>query len=459
NDHLVPESVCIECKSDLLPKLASFGFCRDHGVAECVTHHPELAQTADQPKLPKYDTVSAVAMIDRPENNALDKLHSKRIQFTTTESVLKSGINVDIAVERPVTETLETNGELIFDPNRVAMLSAKTPGTVAAVVKNTGDSVKTGDVLALIDASQVGQLKTELLRNLVQVRSQKDNVSRLKAAAGAISQREILEAETALQEAEVALIAAKQYLANFGFVVPEFADSDDANKMAEQLRYLGIPADVVNLLPPASRSGNLIPVIAPFDGTVVTTDIVLGTFADTSKILFTVCDPAKMWIMLNVRQEDAKYIREGLTVNFVSDNGDQRISGKISWISPAIDSRTRTLQVRADVNNSDGKLRDKMFGTGHIVLREEPNAVVVPQEAVQATTDTQFVFIRDKNYFAPNSLKIFHVRQVRLGAKSGKNVEILAGVLPDEVVVTKGSNVLLAHLLRSNLGAGCCAEH
>jgi cobalt-zinc-cadmium efflux system membrane fusion protein len=463
NDHLVPESQCIECNADLLPKLSSFGFCKDHGVTECVTHHPELAQTSGEPKLPKYDTVQAVALIDRQENNSRDLLHTRRVQFSTTESVLKAGIEVDIAGEGAVTESIETNGELLFDPNRVAMLSSKIPGTIAAVVKNIGDPVSTGEVLALVDASQVGQLKTELLRNIVQIRSQKDNVHRLEAAeklsAGAISRRDIFEAKTALQEAEVAFLSTRQYLANLGFTLPEFADADDPAVLADQLRYLGIPPVLVESLPPSARSGNLIPVFAPFDGVIVSADIVLGTVVDTTKTLFTVCDPKKMWIILNVRQEDAKYVQEGLMVHFAADTGDQKISGVISWISPTIDVKARTLKVRAEVANPDNKLRDNLFGIGKIVLREEPNAVLVPQESVQATTDAQFVFVRDKNYFDPNSPKIFHVRQVRLGAKSGKNVEVLAGVLPGEVVVTKGSNVLLAHLLRNNLGAGCCAEH
>jgi cobalt-zinc-cadmium efflux system membrane fusion protein len=119
--------------------------------------------------------------------------------------------------------------------------------------------------------------------------------------------------------------------------------------------------------------------------------------------------------------------------------------------------------VRAEVDNSGGKLRGNTFGYGKITLRQEKEAILVPMEAVQATADAQFVFVRDKDYFDPERPKFFYPRQVVLGAKAeGMNagkVEILAGVLPGEVVVTKGSNVLLAHLLRSNLGAGCCAEH
>ncbi|MDR2439775.1 MAG: efflux RND transporter periplasmic adaptor subunit [Planctomycetaceae bacterium] len=461
SEHLVQESKCVECKTELLPKTTKFGFCNEHGVAECVIHHPELAQINSETKLPKYNTAAAIALINRRENNPIDSLYSKRVQFATIDSVTKSGINVDVVSESPITETITTNGELIFDPNRVALLSSKIPGAVAIVLKNIGDHVKNGDILALIDASQVGQLKSEFLKNIVQIRLQKDNVARLTplVVTGAVTKREILEAETSLQEAEVALLSTQQFLANLGFVLPEIQDSDDPKILATKLQFLGIPNEIVEKLPPLARSGNLLPIFAPFDGEIVSSDIVLGTVVDTTKPLFTVGDTSKLWIMLNVRQEDAQYIKKGLPVRFLSDNGNQTTNGVISWISPSVDVKSRTLKVRAEVENKDGQLRDKTFGVGNIVLREEPNALVVPQEAIQSTADSQYIFVRDKNYFKPDSPKFFHVRQVRLGAKNGNKIEILAGVLPGEVIVTKGSNVLLAHLLRNNLGEGCCAEH
>ncbi|HTN04296.1 MAG TPA: efflux RND transporter periplasmic adaptor subunit, partial [Planctomycetaceae bacterium] len=213
-------------------------------------------------------------------------------------------------------------------------------------------------------------------------------------------------------------------------------------------------------LPAGARTANLIPIVAPYDGTVVASDVLAGEVVDASQLLFTVSDPRRLWLMLSIREEDARYICKGLPVRFRSDHGGQPVSGSISWISPAVDRQTRTLEARVVIANEDGALRDKTFGTGRIVLREEPNAIVVPREAVQSTSDAQFVFVRDKNYFDEDSPKFFHVRQVRLGASDGPYVELLAGALPGEVIASKGSNVLLAQLLRSNLGAGCgCHEH
>ena len=460
-EHLVPESECIECQADLLPKAKPVGFCREHGVAECVIHHPELAQIDGELQLPKYDTVQAIALVTRPENNSRNTMHASRVQFSSAESIAKAGIDVDVVQERPMSEAITANGELVFDPTRVVHLSPRVPGMVAAVFKTVGDPVTAGEILALVDASQVGQAKSQFLQAVVQLQLRRTTVERLRpiADSGAVAQKSVIEAESALQEAEVALISARQDLANLGFDLPAGFEARTSLTLAEDLRFLGVPASAIALLPASTKTANLIPIRAPYDGMLLDSEVVAGEVVDLSKTLFTVCDPSRMWLILSVRQEDAKYVHPGLPVRFQSDNGDQEVSGHVSWISPAIDQQTRTLEVRVAVANENGSLRGNSFGTGRIVLREEPNAMVVPRDAVQSTPDASFVFVRDKNYFDQNSPKFFHVRQVRMGASDGQYVELLAGVLPGEVIASEGSNVLLAQLLRSNLGAGCgCHE-
>jgi cobalt-zinc-cadmium efflux system membrane fusion protein len=79
---------------------------------------------------------------------------------------------------------------------------------------------------------------------------------------------------------------------------------------------------------------------------------------------------------------------------------------------------------------------------------------------VQTSGDANFVFVRDKDYLKEGAPKAFHVRQVRLGAQDDEYAELLAGALPGEVVASEGSSVIMAQLLRSNLGAGCgCHGH
>ena len=461
DEHLVPESACIECDETLLPKPKPFGFCREHGVAECVIHHPELAQSTGKTRLPAYDTVQAIALVARPENNSRNTMHTSRVQFASPESMAKAGVDVDVVQERPMTEAISANGEILFDPTHTAHLSARSPGTIAAVFKTIGDRVASGDILAIVDASLVGQVKSQFLQAVVQRRLRATTVERLRSfgMSGAVPQKSVIEAEAALQEAEVGLFSARQSLENLGFDLPKGIETSTPESLADDLRFIGLPSAIIEALPSNMRTANLIPIRTPFSGTVVMSDVVAGEVVDSSTMLFTISDPTRMWLILNVRQEDAKDIRTGLPVRFETDNGSRRVTGSVAWISPTIDPKTRTLQVRVPIVNEGGAFRDNTFGTGQIILREEPRAIVVPRQAVQSIPDASFVFVRDKNFFNETSPKFFHVRQVRLGASDESYVELLAGVLPGEVIASKGSNVLLAQLLRSNLGAGCgCHE-
>jgi cobalt-zinc-cadmium efflux system membrane fusion protein len=110
------------------------------------------------------------------------------------------------------------------------------------------------------------------------------------------------------------------------------------------------------------------------------------------------------------------------------------------------------VQVRANLANADGRLRAFTFGQGQVVLREEKDAIVVPNDAIHWEGDCFVVFVRDKDFLAEDQPKVFHTRTVRLGARQEKTTEILAGVLPGEVVATRGSGLLRAELLKNNLG-------
>ncbi|HEX3870995.1 MAG TPA: efflux RND transporter periplasmic adaptor subunit, partial [Pirellulales bacterium] len=460
SEHLVPESVCVECQPEGADKPTTFGFCRKHGVAECVNCHPELAQVEGSPTLPTYDTAEAIAVVDRPTNNSRNMLHQRRVQFASAEAATRAGVDVDVVSTRSMSDAITANGELMFDPTRVAHLSSRVAGTVSQVFKTLGDEVQPGEILALVDAASVGQAKSQLLHAIAQLQLRAVSVQRMRKVADSLSERAVLEAETAFQEAEIGYVTARQTLVNLGFEVPERLDLNDVNKTAKELGFLGIPPDYVSRLPSGNKTTNLLPIRAPYSGMIVASDIVSGEVVDTTNTLFIVADPDRLWLTLAVRQEEARFVRPGLPVSFKTDDGSEEVTGKVSWVSPAIDERTRTLAVRVLLANHDAKLRDKTFGTGRIVLREEPDAVVVPIEAVQSTADAHFVFVRDRDYLKDGAPKVFHVRQVRLGAKDGRYVEILAGALPGEVIATKGSPVILAQLLRSNLGAGCgCHEH
>src|SRR5262245_55711503 len=132
----------------------------------------------------------AIALRPRGENNSRCNLHLKRIQFASLAAVEKVGVDIAIVGERPIVETIVANGEIGYDQTRMAHFSSRVPGSIWRAQKQVGDRVKKGDVLALIDAADVGRLKSEFLQAVSQLRLAEDNVERLRPLAGtAVPQR------------------------------------------------------------------------------------------------------------------------------------------------------------------------------------------------------------------------------------------------------------------------------
>lgn len=459
-EHAVPESICVECDPTLMPKGPDYGWCDLHGVHNCTLDHPDVAQLKETPTVLASDlerAARALVIADRKENNRACDVYKTRIQFASAESVRQAGVDVELVERQPIVESVAGSGEIVYDPTRHASMASRVPGSVWVVAKNVGDRVTAGEVLAIIDAAQVGELKTALLRALAEHNLQQQNVARLHGARSAIAGSRILDAEAALAKANADVLSAEQSLRNLGLPVDVSAlHGLSEQQVLDQLRLLGIPDSIRTQINHQILTSNLLPVRSPIDGVVVDRSVSPGEVVDPSRILFQVADIRQMWLTLNVPLESLYQLVVGQTVRFRADGSRQDVEGKVDWISTSADKLTRMVQVRAVLPNPDGRLRNETFGTGHVILRKERDAIVIPTGSSHWEGCCQVVFVRDKHYFdSPESFKVFHVRSVRLGATNGDYTEVISGVLPGEVIATDGSDVLRAQLLKNNLGAGC----
>ncbi len=459
--HGVPGSECVECLPTLLPKGEDYGWCKEHGVHQCPLCHPDVAELKTAPVIDDSQLTAAsfaLELRDRQENNQGCRLYRSRVQFSSTSAVEKSGVDFELVETRPMIEAVRASGEATYDETRVAQLAGRVPGTVWQVERTVGDRVSQGDVLALIDAADVGKAKSELLDSLAQAEFHAATVQRLRPLAEKqiIPGSQLLEAETALQQASISVRRAAQTLDNLGLRV----DVAELTKLpeeqrAEQLRFLGLPDSIRSDVAASTSTNNLIPVVASLDGVVVERKAVTGEVVNPSQMLFRIADTNRMWLRFNVALEDATSLEIGQAVRFLPDGMRDDVFGQISWVSTDVDKQTRTVEVRADVENPEGTLRNETFGLGQIILREAPNAVVVPEESVQWDGSCFVVFVRDRDYFDDDHPKIFHTRSVRPGVTIDGLTEIIAGILPGEVVVTQGSALMRSQILKNNLGAGC----
>ncbi len=457
-EHNVPESICIACNARLMPKAKLYHWCDEHGVSECALDHPELAQIVHVPETLTGDLEGARRALElkpRPHNDPKCKLHLRRVQFASFEAAEKAGIAVAKVDRRRVTEVVNANGQVQYDPTRLARLSSRASGTVWRVEKLVGDRVHRGDLLALIDAAEVGQAKAELLQAAAQLDLQEKTLGRLAALDGVVAGRRLQEAETAHVEAQAAVHRAEQALFNLGLPTSLLElQGLRGTELVERLHLLGLPPALFRGLDASRISANLLPIIASQDGVVVERDVVAGEVIETARPLFTVVDMTNMWLMLDVPVEEVGYVSLGHSVLFRPDGDSHDHAGRVTWLSTDVDAETRTVKVRAELPNPDGHLRNESFGAGRIVLRDEAAAIVVPREAVHWEGCCHVVFVRDKNFMQGGSYKVFHTRMIRPGVTQDDYIEAIAGLLPGEIVATTGSAILRAELLKGNLGAG-----
>ncbi|MBX9582686.1 MAG: efflux RND transporter periplasmic adaptor subunit [Gemmataceae bacterium] len=388
-------------------------------------------------------------------------LNGTRIRLTSPEVAGRMGLQVAPVESRPLAATVVAPAELGYDETRLARLSARVPGTAVRVERQVGDPVKKGEVLALVDATAVGKAKADLLAAIAQLDLREKTVENLQATKGTVAGQRIQEAESAVREARVQVLAAQQVLVNLGLPVKaEEVRKLPPDEQARRVRLIGLPADYARALDEGTTSTNFIPVPAPLDGVVVDRGVVSGEVVDPAKVLFVVADLSRMWVTANVRNEDADRVAVGQRLAFTADgHPSEALTGPVVWTSTTIDPQTRTLRVRAEISNPAAHWRARTFGTARITLRaaDTPVAVVHP-DAVQREGDCRYVFVRlDET--------TFEVRAVRLGVRGeaggppagvgGRKedrVEVLDGVRPGERVVTTGSFILKAELLKDQLG-------
>jgi len=173
-----------------------------------------------------------------------------------------------------------------------------------------------------------------------------------------------------------------------------------------------------------------------------------GGHVDPAVPLLTLADSSQLRCGLDVYEKDIGRVRKGQRVRIqVTAFPEETFNGKISYVSPRVDEHSRTIKVRVDVANPQGKLKFGMFVRGFIEV-DRSQALVVPETAIQKIEGQPTLFVKEENENA------FVPRAVRLGGVSQGLIEIRSGVSAGENVVTDGSFILKAELSKGEMGGG-----
>jgi cobalt-zinc-cadmium efflux system membrane fusion protein len=179
-----------------------------------------------------------------------------------------------------------------------------------------------------------------------------------------------------------------------------------------------------------------VPLLSPVAGEI--TDRLVGPgqlLAAGATQCFTISDMSTVWVLLNVYQGDMAYVQSGDTVDITTDSYPEVFHGRVSYIAPALDPTTRTLQARIVTDNPGHKLKNNMYVTATVQAGGISDALVVPDAAVLRDTENQpFVYVQDTT-----KTNQFARRLVTLGDSNNGRTQITTGLKDGEHVVGDGA--------------------
>jgi len=221
-----------------------------------------------------------------------------------------------------------------------------------------------------------------------------------------------------------------------GRLVKVNADLNDAVKAG----------DVLGLVQTPELLGKPLELKSPIEGVIVDRKASVGELVNKEKEIFTISDPTDLWVIAEIKERDIGAVKVGQDASFtVLAYPAETFHGKVVRIANEVETESRTVEARIEVNNSDGRLKPGMFADVEIVTTVLSDVMVIPDSAMQTDEDNQIVFVAlDGNKFQK--------RVVKLGMEKRGRAQVIDGLTVGEKVVIEGSFILKSELLKGELG-------
>ncbi len=323
-------------------------------------------------------------------------------------------LELAVAEEQPELTPPPAPGRVEFDEKRSAAAGSPLPGRVEEVRVRLGDQVKAGDRLIAVRSGALADLDRELesARSEVAAKTRVAERARELVALRAAPEKEQLEAEEDLRQAQLSLKAAT-------------AKRDSLNAVIEgDTRFW---------------------ITAPQDGTVVELAVSAGQEVgpDRERPLLRLSNIDQVLVLTDIQEQDAYDLHAGAPVTVRTPAGDVTRPGVVERVSQVVDPQRRTVEVRVRVENADRELRPNAFV--EVALAPDPSErrVRVPADAVVSDGEQSVVFItRDSGRLERTP--------VTVGRRREGEVELRGGLEPGTRYVAKGAILLLNQLELAN---------
>lgn len=316
----------------------------------------------------------------------------------------------DVSI-RPVAETLRVAGRIDFDEQRLARIGATVTGRVTQIDALLGQEVKKGEVLARLNSSELSSQQLAYLKARSQLELNRRNAERAQA----------------LYDADVIAAAEVQRRAS------EYQISvAETRAAADQLHILGVSPAAVERLGKDGAVDSVTPVVATLAGVVVERKLAQGQVVQPADTLFVVADLSRLWAVAQVPEQQVSQVKVGQSVSIeVPALGNERLVGKLIFVGQTINPETRTVLVRTELDNRDGRLKPAMLAS--MLIEAKPvERMVVPSSAVVRESDEDHVFVAEGD-------GVFRLLKVKLGPELAGMRVVLSGLKGHEKLVVNGA--------------------
>ena len=337
-------------------------------------------------------------------------------EHVVVQPPLQSTGQIETAVVdfKPIQPELVLVGKVAYGEDRYSKISSPLQGRVVEVRAKLGDRVEAGATLLVIDSSDITAAYSEFVKEASEMEysTRAQELAKELYATKALALKDLKQAENDLIKARAEFRRAK-----------------------ERLLSLRIPAQELEKPLAQQRITSRFEMKSPLTGTVVERAVTPGQSvgSDAGQVLFTVADLDRLQVVADVYERDLALVKVSQVgrINVEAYPGTD-FASVVASIGDVVDPNTRTIKVRAWVDNREQRLKPEMFARLRLDVGDATPFLTIPKEAVVEIDGKHFVYLVD----APNH---YEKREVAVSNVSSGQVRILEGLTSGQRIVIKGA--------------------
>jgi cobalt-zinc-cadmium efflux system membrane fusion protein len=355
----------------------------------------------------------------------------------TSESAQSHGIESETVVPQSIEGTIVATGKILVPEDRMANIGPVHEGRLMRLYAGQGSIVRKGQKLADLESADIDQAEADYLKALADSENaRRTSLADVKFAQATYDRTKMLyeKSITAGKNLEAADHDLEMAKASAASVVAQTRAA--LTSARRHLLILGLKDSEIDALANKSSLAAVFSLTSPISGIVIERNGTIGATVGSDANVFKIIDASRVWIDANVFEKDLERVRRGQEVKVsVPAFPGATFSGRVILVSSVVDPETRSVKVRTEVANPDGRLKPDMFANVQIITDLHRTAISIPQSAVLDDGGKSVVFVSEGSGYVK--------RGVNLGIQGNGRVEIIEGLQAGDKVVVKGNYLLL----------------